>query len=95
MPKSSTAGVVTDDGQFFCAFETNRGNQIFWNAAKAEPAHQNGHAIAQIDESGVSGRDALVHWILVAQASGCVLCESGLRSAAEIEEMWQSQKATG
>ena len=55
------AGVIADDGQVFGPFTAYGSDQILRNAAEAEAAHQNRHAIAQIGDSGVSGGDAFVH----------------------------------
>jgi hypothetical protein len=55
------AGVIADNGKVLGAFAANRSNKIFRNAAQAEPAHQNRHAIAQIGDGSVGGSDAFVH----------------------------------
>ena len=47
------AGVVADDGQVFGAFATDRGDQVFGDAAKAEAAHQDGGAVLEIFDGGV------------------------------------------
>src|SRR5579883_2078121 len=55
------AGVVADDGEVFDALAADRVDEIFRDAAEAEAAHQDGHAVAQVGDGGVGGVDAFVH----------------------------------
>src|SRR4029077_14000173 len=53
--------VVAHDGQIFCAFQAQRGNQIFGNAAQPESANQDGHAVGQFFDGRGSRSDSFVH----------------------------------
>ncbi len=55
------SGVVADNREVFSAFSTGGDDEIFWDSAKAESAHENGHAIAQIGEGCFGVGDAFVH----------------------------------
>jgi hypothetical protein len=54
------ASVVANDGEVSCAFAADGGDQVFWDAAEAEAAHQDSGAIGKSGNRGVGGRDALV-----------------------------------
>ena len=55
------AGVVADDGEAPGAAVVERANQVFWNAADAEPAHHDGRAIGHERHGGFCARQDLVH----------------------------------
>src|SRR6266852_1098483 len=55
------ARVVANDGEVFCAFAANGGDEIFRDAAQTEAAHENGRAVGELFDGGVGGNDAFVH----------------------------------
>ena len=59
MPKSSTPGVVADDGQVLGAALDQRLDEVFRDPAEAESARGNGHAVLQqaLQRSGRVGVD--------------------------------------
>src|SRR6266568_5594861 len=58
------ARVVAHDGELFCAFAANGGDEIFRDAAEAEAAHENGRAVGELFDGGVGGSDAFIHSML-------------------------------